>query len=76
MFGLNRTSDLNTTEFTPDQRAVLIANKNTVESFLEKLMTVMINSKVSTREDIAMCREMKDYGINMLDMFKEENDRK
>jgi len=76
MFGLNRTSDLNTTEFTPDQRAVLIANKDTVESFLEKLMTVMINSKVSTREDIAMCREMKDYGINMLDMFKEENDRK
>ena len=76
MFRSIRTSDLNTTEFTPDQRAVLIAHKETVESFLEKLMTIMINSRVDTREDIKMCRDMKDYGITMLEIFKEENNRK
>lgn len=68
--------DLNTREFTPDERHVLIANHKIVESFLEKLMTVMINSKVESREDIRMCREMKNYGIFMLETFKKENDNK
>lgn len=69
-------SDLSTTEFTPDQRYVLIANKAVIESFLEKLMTVTINNDVNSREDIEMCRTMKNKGIQMLEVFKLESDKK
>ena len=63
-------ADINTTDFSNDERIVLIAEKDTIEAFLEKLLTVMINSEVKSRDDIKICREMKDKGIGILESFK------
>jgi len=67
--------DLSSRDFTADEKAFLIANGDFIIKFLEINMTYMINSKVETREDIKMCRSMKDQGIEFIQLFKDEHEQ-
>jgi len=67
--------DLNSRDFDDDEKAVLIANKDTIEKLLEVTMTYTINKDVGYRDEIAAVRKMKENGLHFLKIFKEEYDK-
>lgn len=67
-------SDLNAKSFNEVQLAVMVANKETFEAFLDILLTATIDSIVESPEDIVICRKMRDKGLEWLDMhYKAHN---
>jgi len=68
--------NINFTGFNYEDRAILIANQNLLETFLQVTMTLTIAERAETRDEITACRKMKDRGIELLETFLKENERK
>jgi len=64
---------LDCTDFNNDEKAFIIANKDLIEKFVSVNMTYAIANIAESRDEILVCRAMREQAIELMDLFNEAN---